>query len=162
MARKSTARVETKAPATVAERRRAIRDANGEGPSVKKVVEIDLTKANARDQLRALYPRPTSETILEATPALEAAAFEYVKQRDAESLAKKAKEVAGNRLCAAIGHNLGVAGVGWKANWDMSNGNVDWAALVKAEGISDETIARHRKPESRGLDVKEVADETSG
>jgi hypothetical protein len=158
MPKKSTAAAAIE-PSTVAGRRRAIRgDGPASGPGVKKVT-IDLTKPGARDALKALYPRPTSETMLAATPELEAAALEYVKQRDLESLAKKAKEVAGNHLCAAIATNTGIVGEGWKATWDMSNGNVDWSALAKAEGISDETIAKYRKPQSRGLDVKEVAEE---
>ena len=157
MARKSTAAAAIE-PTTVAGRRRALRGEPASGPGVKKVT-IDLTKAGARDALKALYPRPTSATMLDSTPAIEAAALEYVKQRDLESLSKKAKEVAGNHLCAAIGSNTGIVGEGWKATWDMSNGNVDWSALAKAEGISDETIAKYRKPQSRGLDVKEVAEE---
>ncbi len=158
MPRKSTA---VKAPQTVAERRRALRDAKGgakSGPGLKKV-EIDLTKANARDALKALYPRPTSDAMLTATPELEEVALEYVEQRDLEKLAKEKKEVAGNFLCNAIRRATGVAGDGWKATWDMSNGTVDWAALVKAEKISDETIAKYRKPQTRGLDVKETAEE---
>ena len=160
MARKSTARVETKAPATVAERRRAIRAAKepSSGPGVKKV-EIDLSKPEARKALTALFPRPTSEAILEASSEIEAAAVAYVEQRDLAKIASDKKESAGNVLCNAIGRHTGIRGDGWKATWDMSKGNVDWTALAKAEGISDETIAKYRKPESRGLDVKEVAEE---
>ncbi len=151
-----------KAPVTVAERRRAIRAAKGEptaGPGLKKAT-IDLTKPNARDLLKALYPCPTSDTMLDATPELEAAALDYVEQRDLEKVAKTKKEIAGNVLCNAIKTAKGVVGEGWKAVWGMSKGNVDWAQLAKDQGISDATIAKYRKPESRGLDVDEVAEET--
>lgn len=157
--RKTAARAADPTPQTVADRRRAIREANGEGPGLKKVVEIDLTKPGARKALTALYPRPESETNIDATPELERAALDYVAQRDLAKIAADKKEVAGNVLCNAIAKNKGIVGKGWKAQWDMSNGNVDWAALAKAEGISDETIAKYRKAEFRSLDVKEVADE---
>jgi hypothetical protein len=157
--RKTAARVEVPPPPTVADRRRAIRDASGDGPGVKKVVEIDLTKPGARKALTALYPRPESETIIDATPELERAAYDYVAQRDLAKIAAEKKEVAGNVLCNAIAKNKGVRGKGWKAEWDMSKGNVDWAQLAKDQGISDATIAKYRKPDSRGLDVTEVADE---
>lgn len=159
MARKSAA-VEKK-PTTVAERRRAIRAARGEpvsGPGVKKV-EIDLTKPSARKALTALYPKPENDTILAANAECERAALEYIEARDAATLATERKEVAGNVLCNAIAKNLGVAGDGWKAVWDMSKGNVDWTQLAKDLGITDETISKYRKPESRGLTVRELADE---
>lgn len=156
MGRKSTARVEEpKAPTTVAERRRAFREEKA-GPGIAKVV-IDLSKPDARKQLVAIYPRPENDVYIDATPELEAAAFKYVEERDAESLAKKKKETAGNALCNAIGKNLGIRGKGWKAEWDMSNGSVDWGQLAKDLAIPDETIAKYRKPQVRGLDVKEVA-----
>lgn len=160
MARKSAAAVEKK-PTTVAERRKAIRAAKGElasGPGLKKV-EIDLTKPSARKALTALYPRPTNDVFLDATPELEAAALTYIEQRDAAKIASDKKEVGGNVLCNAIGSNLGIAGNGWKATWDMSKGNVDWAQLAKDLNISDEVIAKYRKAESRGLDVRELAEE---
>lgn len=159
MARKSAAA--EKKPMTVAERRRAIRAAKGEpvsGPGVKKA-EIDLTKPSARKALTALYPRPENETLIASTPELERAALDYIEARDAATLATERKEVAGNVLCNAIAKNLGVAGDGWKAVWDMSKGNVDWTQLAKDLAIPDETIAKYRKPESRGLTVRELADE---
>lgn len=160
MAKKSAAR-EVK-PATVAERRRAIRAAKGEpvsGPGLKKV-EIDLTKPNARKALIGLYPRPRGEDFRDATPETEAAALQYIEARDAAALASEKKEIAGNILCNAIRDSKGVRGEGWKATWDMSKGNVDWAQLAKDLSISDEVIAKYRKPESRGLDVRELAEES--
>lgn len=148
-------------PATVAERRRAIRDARDplSGPGVQKVV-IDLTKPGARKALTALYPRPTSETYIDASAETEAAAFVYIEQRDAAKVASEKQQVGGNALCNAIGRNLGIRGNGWKATWDMSKGSVDWTQLAKDLQIPDEVIAKYRRPESRGLDVTEVADET--
>jgi len=144
---------------TVAERRRQLRDAKAPaGPGVKKV-EIDLSKPGARKALLGLYPCPTSDTIIDSTPDTEAAALEYIVQRDAAKIATEKKEAAGNVLCNAIAKNTGIRGEGWTAAWDMSKGSVDWSALAKDLGISDEVIAKYRKPSSRGLDVTEVAEE---
>lgn len=41
----------------------------------------------------------------------------------------------------------------------MSKGNVDWTQLAKDLSITDETIAKYRRTETRGLTVREVADE---
>lgn len=155
MAKKSPA----KAPATVAERRKAIRAAKGEaiGPGLKKA-EIDLTKPAARKMLAALYPRPTSEAYLDATPETEAAALAYIEQRDAESVAKNKKEVAGNVLCNVIGEAKGIRGVGWKATWDMSMGNVDWEKVCADFNITVAVLEKYRKADSRGLDVRELAE----
>lgn len=161
MPRKSATVAVQMKPATVADRRRALREAQGlpnSGPSVKKA-EIDLTKPSARKALSALFPRPENDTIVLATPELEAAALQYIEARDAATLATEKKEIAGNILCNAIAKNLGVAGAGWKAVWDMSKGSVDWAELVKELNVPDETVAKHRKPESRSLTVREIADE---
>lgn len=157
MTRKSNAATK---PTTVAERRRALRAAKEprSGPGVKKV-EIDLTKRGARDALRALYPRPLTDTVLDATPELEAAALQYIEARDVAKIATEKKEIAGNVLCNAIGKNLGIRGDGWTATWDMSKGNVDWTTLAKDHNIPDEVIAKYRKHETRGLDVDEVAEE---
>lgn len=156
MAKKSAVR----APTTVAERRRAIRDAKEtSGPGLKKV-EIDLTKPNARKALVGLYPRPSSDTYIDATPETEAAALQYIEQRDAATRSSEKKEIAGNMLCNAIGVATGIRGNGWKATWDMSKGNVDWAQLAKDLNISAEVIEKYRKPEFRGLDVRELAEET--
>jgi hypothetical protein len=140
-----------------------IREAKGEtfaAPRAKKLT-IDLTKPGARDALRVLYPCPTSDTMIDARmqPEIEDAALEYIAQRDIEKIAKLKKEVAGNVLCNAIKTAKGITGDGWKAVWDMSNGNVDWARLAKDKGITDAEIANYRKPPSRGLDVDEVAEE---
>jgi hypothetical protein len=97
--------------------------------------------------------------MLPSTPELEAAAFQYIEARDAAKLASERKEAAGNVLCNAIARAQGITGEGWKAVWGMSKGNVDWAELAKAEGLSDETITKHRKPETRSLDVRETAEE---
>lgn len=159
MAKKSAAQAEAK-PTTVAERRRSIRAANdpASGPGVKKV-EIDLTKPNARKALSALYPRPTSDTYLDATPETEAAALAYIEQRDVESVSKGKKELAGHVLCNAIGPAKGIVGKGWKATWGMSKGNVDWEKVCEAFNIPEDVLERYRKPESRGLDVRELAEE---
>lgn len=148
------------APTTVAERRRAIRGtrAGDAGPRLKKArAEIDLTQPSARKALAALYPRPENETLIPSTPELERAALDYIEAREAEARAKERKEIAGNVLCNAIQKNLGIAGDGWKAQWDMSKGNVDWTSLAKELQIPDETIAKHRRPDSRGLEVRELA-----
>lgn len=164
MPKKSTASVDAieVKPASVAERRRAIRDAKGEGassgPGVKKV-EIDLTKPGARKALTALYPRPTSDMYIDATPETEAAALQYVDLRDDAKVLTDKKEVAGNILCNAIRSAKGIRGNGWKAEWSMSKGSVDWTQLAKDLAIPDGVIEKYRKPESRGLDVREVAEE---
>lgn len=148
-------------PTTVAERRRAIRATKGEPTSgTVRRVEIDLTKPDARKALAALYPRPENETIITATPELEAAALEYVEARDAATLASERKEAAGNVLCNAIAKNRGLAGAGWQAVWDETKGSVDWTKLTKDLGISDEVIAKYRKPSARTLTVRELADES--
>lgn len=146
-------------PATVAERRKAIRGAK-EPTSGTSKVEIDLTKPGARKALTALHPQPINETMIDATPSLETAALQYIEARDAATLATEKKETAGNVLCNAIGKNLGVVGEGWKAEWGMSKGNVDWTQLAKDLNISDEVIAKYRKPETRGLTVRELAEES--
>ena len=160
MAKKSAAaRIEAPAPTTVAERRRQLRAAKADaGPGLAKV-EVDLTKPEARKTLTSLYPRPTSDAMLDATAEIEAAALEYIAQRDIAKVANAKKDIAGNVLCNAIGRAKGICGDGWKATWDMSKGNVDWTALASKLSIPDSVIAEHRKPESRGLDVKEVAEE---
>lgn len=147
-----------KQPTTVLERRRSIRSQRGDRPGLKKV-EIDLTKPTARKMLTALFPRPTTQAMLDATDETEKAALEYVQQRDAESVAKNSKEVAGNLLCNAIGSSLGIKGKGWKATWDMKGGNVDWDEVVKEMNIPSEVIDRHRKPAYRALDVRELAED---
>lgn len=159
MAKKNTARASS--PSTVAERRRAIRAAKepASGPGVRRAAMIDLTKPAARKILVGIHPRPENEVYVDATPELERAALQYIEQRDVEKISKEKKEVAGNVLCNAIGKNLGLRGDGWKATWGMSKGNVDWARLAKEAGISDETIAKYRTPDRRGLDVDEVPDE---
>ncbi len=156
---KRNAAAETK-PTTVAERRQAIRAAKepASGPGVKKVL-IDLSKPTARKMLTALHPRPTSETYLDATPELEEAALVYIEQRDAETLSKGKKEIAGNHLCNAIGDAKGVVGKGWKATWGLSAGNIDWAKVCEDFKIPEATLEKYRKPESRGLDVRELAEE---
>lgn len=146
-------------PTTVAERRRQLREKAG--PAVAKAdkrIEIDLSKPDARKALAALFPRPENDTLIEASPELEAAALRYIEARDAAAVAAEKQAVAGNELCHAIAKNLGVTGVGWKATWDLAKGSVDWTALAKELAISDETIARHRKPSSRTLIVRETAD----
>lgn len=160
MAKKSAARAEVK-PTTVAERRQAIRAAKGEpnsGPGVKKVT-IDLTKPNAREKLTALYPRPTSELYIDATPETEAAALAYIEHRDVETTAKVKKTVAGNLLCNAIGTDKGITGKGWKATWDMSAGNIDWAKICVDYKIPEAVLETYRKPPSRSIDVRELAEE---
>lgn len=159
MAKKTaTARLETAPPATVAERRRALRDTAG--PSVRKAnVALDLTKADAREKLAALYPRPASETMLDANARVEAAALEYITQRDLAKIAITKQQIAGNELCQAIGAAQGLVGDGWKATWCVGKGSVDWKALAAAEAIPEETIERFRKSGSRTLDVREVAEE---
>jgi hypothetical protein len=147
-------------PTTVAERRRALRDAKGLPTSGTRKVEIDLAKPGARRALTALYPRPENDTMLAATPELEAAALAYIEARDAATLASEKKEIAGNVLCNAIGRNRGIVGAGWKAEWDMSKGSVDWTELARELNIADDTIAKHRKPEARSLTVREIADES--
>lgn len=131
--------------------------ASASGPTVKKVA-IDLKQPNARKQLAALYPRPTSETFLEATPATRRAARKYIEQRDAESTAKAKKEVAGNVLCNAIGSNKGIKGDGWKATWDMKIGNVDWEKVCADYKIPKEALEKYRHGESRTIDVRELAE----
>lgn len=159
MRKSPAARVEVAKPETVAERRRALRGEDGAvGPGVKKVL-IDLTTPGARKALTALYPAPENEVFIDATPELERAAHAYVVERDAAKVASVKQQIAGNILCNAIAKNKGIRGVGWRAEWDTSKGNIDWAELAKEECISDETIAKYRKPPSRGLDVTEVADE---
>lgn len=128
------------------------------GPGVKKPTTIDLTQPNARKLLAERHPRPSNDLYAEASPEAEEAAAEYFAQRAAESAAKSGKELAGTQLCAAIGSNLGVRGDGWKATWSMRDGDVDWRALAKAHGITEEQIETFRKPQSRSLDVREVAD----
>lgn len=148
-------------PTTVAERRNALRAAKGEavsGPGIRKV-EIDLTTPSARKALAALHPRPVNEVMIEATAELESAALQYIEARDAATLATEKKEIAGNVLCNAIAKNLGVTGVGWKAEWDMTKGSVDWTSVAKELGIADDVIAKHRRPESRTLTVREIAEE---
>ena len=158
MTRKS-ARSESK-PKTVAERRRSLRATRGvASPGLAKTATLDLTKPSARKALTGIYPRPESDVMLDATPELERAALEYVEQRDAETLAGDAKEVAGNLLCNAIGKNLGIRGDGWEARWDMSKGSVDWDGVVKELNIPPDVLERHRKPEKRVLLVKELAEE---
>lgn len=132
--------------------------AKAKGPGVKKPPTIDLTQPNARKALAALHPAPTNDLYLEASPEAEEAAAEYFAQRAAESSAKSGKELAGTQLCAAIGKNLGVRGDGWKATWGMRDGEIDWRGLAKAHGITDEQIETFRRPPSRSLDVREVAD----
>ena len=142
MAKKSAA-AEAK-PTTVAERRQAIRAEKGEpasGPGLKKVV-IDLSKPNAREKLTALYPRPTSETYIDATPETEAAALLYIEQRDVESASKSKKTVAGNVLCNAIAKDKGIKGNGWKATWGNSAGNIDWAKVCEDFKIPEATLER--------------------
>lgn len=154
----AAAKVPVKSP-TVADRRRSLRATKGgDGPSVKKV-SIDLESPGARKALTALYPRPENDVIVSATDEDEAAALAYIEARDAATLATEKKEIAGNLLCNRIAKNLGVTGDGWKAEWGMSKGSVDWTALAKDLAIPDETIAKHRRPESRGLTVREIAEE---
>ena len=152
-----------KKPTTVADRRRAIRGSKepASGPSLRKTAkaEIDLTTASARKALTSLYPRPENDTLIAATPAIERAALDYITARDEASLANERKEIAGNVLCNAIARNRGALGDGWKAEWDMSKGAVDWTKLAKDLGIADDVIVKYRKPESRGLTVREIADE---
>ncbi len=161
--KKSARKTATPVATTVAERRRSIRGSKVETvePRAKKFT-IDLTKPGARDALRALFPCPLVATMLDgrAQPEVEAAALEYIAQRDLEKVAKTKKEIAGNVLCNAIKSATGITGDGWKATWDMSKGNVDWAGLAKEKGITDAEIADYRKPATRGLDVSEVADES--
>lgn len=71
-------------------------------------------------------------------------------------MAGRAKEAAGNELCAAIGDNLGLQGDGWTAKWDLAKGKVNWEKLAKDESISQKTIEKYRAKPSRRLDVRET------
>lgn len=164
MARKKSVETETESkPATVAERRRALRDAKAPSPGGTSAtkVQIDLTKPGARKALAALYPAPESETMIDASPALERAALEFIEQRDAGSIAGKKQDAAGNELCSAIGKAKGIIGEGWVATWDLSKGGIDWADVVAELNIPDHVLERHRKASGRVLTVRETAEEGS-
>lgn len=157
---RKTAAAKTITPTTVAERRRTLRAAKAPASSTAvRKVEIDLADPSARKALSSLYPSPVDELMIPATPELEAAALAYVEARDSATLANERKEAAGNVLCNAIGRHLGIEGDGWRAEWSLTKGSVDWTRLAKDKGIPDEEIAPYRKPSSRTLTVREVAEE---
>lgn len=102
----------------------------------------DSSESYAR-YLTDRFPQPNGE-ILRATPEVDAWVRE-LRAADAEKAACKARcEEAKNRLKGYIGEARGVEGDGYRVLWSHVRGReaVDYPALLKHAGISDEEIAR--------------------
>lgn len=122
---------------------------------------IDLAKMSAdaaKKALTAAYPSHVDGKRLDATPATEAAALEYLNARDASQIAEGHKEAAGNTLRLAMGDAEAIVGDGWEATWKTQKNEIDWGALAKELAIPSETIERFRKPQKRVLNVREKAE----
>lgn len=130
---------------------------NAKGPGLAKAT-IDLTKSDARKKLEVLYPRPASDRVIKASPKLDAIGRAYLARRTEGGTAEKAKTLAGNELCAAIGAERGIRGNGWIATWEEKDGTIDWEKLCEGESITAEIMEKYRKPRHRSLDVKATTD----
>ena len=71
--------------------------------------EVDEHSAT-REALRQVYARP-NRVYLDATPELSALVDDYRTEKAAYDAAKDKKELARNRLVAAIGHHAGIDGL---------------------------------------------------
>lgn len=130
------------------------------GPGVAKAappaVVVDVTQPNARDALKALYPRALNDLYVDATPEVEAAAKRFLKAQAHAKAAAAAMIVAGNELCAVIGPNLGVRGESFRASWSNRDGQVAWKGIAQELGATAEHEAKHRGSPYRQLDVDPI------
>ena len=76
----------------------------------------------------------------------------FAAKAAADKLAEKI-ELADNHLRALIGAERGISGAGWQASWTERKGSVDWQALAKELGATDEQAERHRRAGTRTMRV---------
>jgi putative phage-type endonuclease len=94
----------------------------------------------ARKILEQLHPKagPT----VEATDAMASLARDYAAARTAEGEAKKAKELAGNRLRQLLGDASGTRDADWGAvTWLPKGGPIAWKKVVASLGVAPEVVA---------------------
>ncbi len=142
-------------------RRRALRAAVASpavpAAPVAVAIEIDLAQRNAKEALAKAFPRPTSDRILKASPAHDAAVLAYIMARETAAIAEGQKERAGNELRYAIKGDLGIDGDGYAVTWKEEAGGLDVGALLKHLNVPADLVAQFQRPSKRVLRVVETA-----
>lgn len=118
---------------------------------------LDYASNGIRDVLKTMFPKPETDNVRRASAKQASLMKRYVKLREAEGAAKKAKEAVGNELCHAIGKDLGLKGGGLLATWDATKGTIDYGSLLRDESITAEKVELYRGEASRSLSVKASA-----
>lgn len=108
--------------------------------------------AGAERAIRALYPHPTEEA-RPATAEEDLIALDYLGAMAAHKSAEERRDLLRQRLMAAIGPSVAVAGEGWKATFGDQRGRVDWKAAAEAAGVTEIAAEAHRAEPSRVLRV---------
>jgi len=105
----------------------------------------DATKAYGK-YLESRYPGSNKE-ILEADTEQEDLLRLYFEAEHRVEQAEEKKQGLRNLICDAIGGAHGIAGECGKVSWSPVEGRttVDWKAVAKEAGVSDDLIARHTK-----------------
>lgn len=135
------------------------REARASGPGVAKAPApppVDVTQPNARKALLALFPSATNEVYLEATSEHETVAALFLQAKARKKAIEEELETLGNKLCAAIGKNLGIRGDTFRASWADREGGVSWKAIAIERGATPEDEEKHRGNPTRVLDVDPV------
>ena len=103
--------------------------------------------------IRALYPHPTEEP-RPATPEEDLLALELLEVSETAKDADDRVKLLRQRLMAAIGPSLAVAGDTWTATFADQRGRVDYKAAAEERGLTEIEAEAYRAEPSRVLRVR--------